>query len=88
MKNVKTATKKSTKVCAPRTRTASEATITVLSKNHTFRGKRAKMFGKLKSGMTVNEAGDISEKIWNGSRYTGFLHVAESAKLIRINAPK
>lgn len=91
---VKAAKKGKAKAAAKKSKAAAgdrlsgDSTITVLKKASEFRGKRETMFNKLKTGMTVKEVGDLTEKVWNGSRYSGFIHVCVEAGLIKVNAPK
>jgi uncharacterized Zn finger protein (UPF0148 family) len=98
-KKVKNATKKATKkTAAPAKAKATKAAgngnrmtgeeiITVKTKEHTFRGKRVKMFSLLKTGMTTKAAVDALEKAGFG-RYSGFLHICKDAGLIAIGAAK
>lgn len=65
------------------TRIDPEARITVLKKDHEFRGKRVKMFSLIKTGMTTKQASDAIQKFLGGARYSGFLHICKDAGLIK-----
>jgi len=60
-----------------------ESKITVIGKDHEFRGKRAKKFALLKTGMTVESAVEAMKKAKLPSP-SGFLRVCEEMKLIKI----